>query len=68
MGGRGAASGDVRVASDERDWGQCVGQRLLLSRSCAFLNPQDRFMSVSHTYWSKKISLSTGAVKRKMKL
>ena len=42
VGGRGAASGDVRVASDERDWGQCVGQQLLLSRSCAFFNPQDR--------------------------
>ena len=42
VGGHGAASGDVRVASDERDWGQCVGQQLLLSRSCAFFNPQDR--------------------------
>ena len=39
---RSAASGDVRAAPAEGDRGRCVGQRLLSSRSCAFLNPQDR--------------------------
>ena len=43
VGGRGAPPQEMSgVASDERDWGQRVGQQLLLSRSCAFLNPQDR--------------------------